>query len=116
MSAEVSVRYVDGTRGSGLAEEWRSLRSDGLDGFIFTEDGRSVSFEGASLYWCRRTERGWASGSATIGYEGPITEVIGTSEHVAHRYLPDLLHADVKFGAWWPDVEGVLHGEDLLPR
>jgi hypothetical protein len=97
---QVVVRYVDGSQESGMAQHWRSMRSEGVD-WIEVDH---VRIHAQSLYWLRREGEHWRVGGASF-YQQPSFEVeIGEEgqREVPVEWVPDLLHDDVKLGWWWP--------------
>jgi len=108
----VEILYEDHTTVSGDAEDWATMRSDGVQEITLIHGRYRNVFHGASLYWLYREELNWVAGQTGVKYDpNMITEIItfpsGKQEERQCVYLPDLQHNEIKLG-WW-DGENVLH-------
>lgn len=104
---DVLIRYVDGQSTRATIDLWPTLRAEGVDEVWIYDLSGVVTFSGQSLYWVYPDGDMYVAGSAAVAYSKTITEIVfdglgGQTERHLH-FLPDLAHADVKLGHWWPD-------------
>ena len=102
--ASLAVRYVNGEIAQAEAEQWPTLRADGVEYVDIRVDGQGYRIQGRSVYWLYRVGETWLLGGGLVGESG-IEEVSareGASPFVVRhpRYMPDLPHNAVKLG-WW---------------
>jgi len=108
---EVVIEYEDSTVDVGGAQDWTTMRSDGVQSVTLVNGRYKTEFAGASLYWLYPEGETWVAGQTGVKYDpNPIVEIVtlpdGTQIERRCPYLPDLQHATVKLG-WW-------NGEDVL--
>lgn len=106
----VRVRYVEGAEVEVAADEWASLRGDGVDEVRVYGLG-SVLFQAASLYWLYQEGSTWVAGSGSVRYDpNPLVEIVfdghGRTSERTREYMPDLPHSAVKLGWWWVGTTG----------
>lgn len=105
MDVQVFVTYEDDSVQSGLAAEWTSLRSDGVQKVIVECNGLSVMFHASSLYWLYPEGLNFVAGSGSVRYDpNPLAEIViapdGSQTERRIESMPDLNHNQVKLG-WW---------------
>jgi hypothetical protein len=96
----VTVTYVDRSSITATADQWRHIRSDGVD--VVEVDG--VRFEGKSIYWLYGESDLWVAGAASFYEDIKNPELVitpdGSQLERVIQWVPDISHADMKLG-WW---------------
>jgi len=103
--ATVSVTYEDETVLEAPASHWPQLRADGVQQFVVSCAGRSVSFAANSIYWLYPEGENIVAGCGSVRYDpNPLNEVViepdGKQSSRKIEFMPDLQHERVKLG-WW---------------
>jgi hypothetical protein len=104
----ITIRYVEGDELTIDPERWASVRGDGVDWFEVTTERGTTRFSGDSIYWLYEHDGVWYAGGCGVGYvnRSAISELVikdGEESTRSHDYVPDLHHAEVKLGWWWPE-------------